>query len=116
IIAPHVSQAFARKSHTMGAANLGGISAQVFDDRVSFFAKALSTTTSFPFPAKSVVLGHAIAHELGHLFNLSHSDAGIMKAEWDCDDYRLAANRNLRFVPEESRSIVDQIRSRTGSW
>jgi hypothetical protein len=59
---------------------------------------------------KGVVLGAAIAHEIGHLllpFN-AHSKTGVMRAEVTQADFRHAAHGQLLFTDEQAA----QIRSR----
>jgi hypothetical protein len=50
------------------------------------------------------VLGHAIAHEIGHLLlgTSEHSATGIMRARWSRDELRRAAWGQLLFTPEQS--------------
>ena len=50
------------------------------------------------------VLGHAIAHEIGHLLlgTPDHSATGIMRARWSRDELRRAAWGQLLFAPEQS--------------
>jgi hypothetical protein len=68
-----------------------GSFAGVFCDRV----KRLSSR-GFREP---VILGHAIAHELGHLLLGigGHSDDGIMKAEWHREELQRAESGTLVF-------------------
>ena len=57
--------------------------------------------------APSVVLGHAMAHELGHLLlgTNSHSPSGLMRAHWDREDLINASKGNLLFSREQSLKI-----------
>jgi hypothetical protein len=52
----------------------------------------------------AIILGHAMAHELGHLLlgTNSHSRYGLMRAQWNRNDLAQAARTNLSFSPEES--------------
>jgi hypothetical protein len=58
----------------------------------------------------AIILGHAMAHELGHLLlgTNSHSSAGLMQAHWEPRDLAQAAKGHLLFSAEEST----QMRSR----
>lgn len=58
----------------------------------------------------SVILGHAMAHELGHLLlgTNSHSSIGLMRARWDREDLAKASRGNLRFSQEQSRGILNR--------
>jgi hypothetical protein len=58
---------------------------------------------------KAIVLGAAIAHEIGHLLlpRNSHSKRGIMRAVWNQADFRNAKRDELIFTADQ----VAQIRS-----
>jgi hypothetical protein len=62
------------------------------------------------------ILGLAIAHEIGHiLLNLeSHSDTGIMRANWDLKQMRDACYGYLVFTPPQAEAIRLEIRRRNG--
>ena len=57
------------------------------------------------------ILGLAMAHELGHLllpFH-SHSRKGIMRAQWNRQDFELATRGNLGFTPEQVELIRGEL-------
>jgi hypothetical protein len=78
-----------------GTAGQPGRVANVFYHRVEDLAK--SKTCS-----KGEILGHAAAHELGHLLlgNLDHPSIGLMKAKLEHKDLQSAARGDLRFTGE----------------
>ena len=55
------------------------------------------------------VLGHAMAHELGHLLlgSNSHSSTGIMSGKWRAEELKRAAKGDLLFTPQQARIIHD---------
>jgi hypothetical protein len=62
----------------------------------------------------TILLGHAIAHELGHLLlgHGRHSVTGIMKADWDSRDLEAAGQGRLAFHSEERRHIQANVQRR----
>jgi hypothetical protein len=60
------------------------------------------------------VLGHVIAHEVGHLLlgANSHSATGIMRAFWQPEDFRRMATGYLLFNPEERDRMQTELQSR----
>ena len=80
-----------------GTAGQPGRVANVFYHRVEDLAK--SKTCS-----KGEILGHAAAHELGHLLlgNLDHPSIGLMKARLEHKDLQSAARGDLRFTEGEA--------------
>ena len=53
------------------------------------------------------VLGHAMAHEIGHILlgSDSHSSTGLMKAKWNSDDMKRAGKGDLQFTAEQCQII-----------
>jgi hypothetical protein len=62
----------------------------------------------------SVILGHIVAHELGHLLlgPGSHSSQGIMRAPWLRKELERVAQGSMTFLPRESQSIQSNVRAR----
>lgn len=60
------------------------------------------------------LLGHVIAHEVGHLLLNSgkHASAGIMRGHWDVNVTARALTRNLHFSQREVRRIRAEIQRR----
>ncbi len=77
-----------------------GVHATVFCDRIERVSKTGDV-------ALSTMLGHAMAHELGHalLGNTEHSPAGIMKARWGKADYQRAGMGLMTFGAQEREAI-----------
>jgi hypothetical protein len=75
-------------------------SASVFYDRVEQLAKG--GTTSMP-----VILGHAAAHEIGHVLlgSNSHSPQGLMRSQWTRQDLQNAGAGDLHFTREQVKAI-----------
>lgn len=69
---------------------------------------ALAVATGTPQP---VILGHAMAHELGHLLlgTNSHSVQGLMRAHWDWENLQEAQRRELLFLPSEAAQIHSRV-------
>jgi len=59
----------------------------------------------------SIILGHAMAHELGHLLlgTNSHSESGLMRAHWTREDLTNASKGKLRFSKEQCLKIRSRL-------
>jgi hypothetical protein len=92
--------------------------AYVFDSQVNtLFSSALNAMCHGQLDrqvSRSVILGHAIAHELGHLLLdlKGHTTQGIMRAEWGLKDLWDAAHRILVFSPEQADVLRADVRRR----
>ena len=81
--------------------------ASVFYDRVR--EEAETTRGSLPR-----ILGHAMAHELGHLLlrTSGHAPGGLMRARWTTDDFRLASYGQLLFTSEQAQLMRTEVKER----
>jgi hypothetical protein len=77
-----------------------GISATIFQERV----ESTSQSAGQDF---AIILGHAIAHELGHvtLATDAHAPNGIMRARWGKAEFDSAASGHLGFTPQQGTQI-----------
>ena len=84
-----------------------GNRASVYVDRVTGFARSVDADFS-------IVIGYAIAHELGHLLlgTIDHASFGIMCAVWSKDAMRLASTGSLNFTHAEAPRLRDEARRR----
>jgi len=75
--------------------------ALVFCDRIVEFARGYSSNDS------GVLLGYAIAHELGHLLRHEpgHCGTGVMKATWRHKDIVLMLQGIMAFTKEDRAHI-----------
>jgi hypothetical protein len=84
-----------------------GVYASIFYHRVQQIARTGPAS-------EPQILGHAIAHEIGHLLlgSNSHSSTGIMRAQWRRDDLRRATVQLLRFTQEERERMRADVSAR----
>ena len=63
---------------------------------------------------RASILGHLIAHELGHIFLASseHARSGIMRPKWNKADLRLAISGGLLFNAQQAKRIASNLKSR----
>jgi len=72
--------------------------------------------TVFRRANKGQILGHGIAHEIGHilLHQASHAPAGLMRANWDRNDLQDMGMGYLLFTPEEAERLRAEVVRRNG--
>ena len=90
----------------------------VFDSKVRTLYWGMSSVYSNGDMDRHVsmgqVLGHVIAHEVGHLLlnQQVHSPHGIMRGEWSFADFRDMTSGMLLFTPEQAEYLQADVRSR----
>ncbi len=103
-----------RQAHVFGLSmrskDKPGHLAYVFYHRVEEFVKARNLHEH-----KARILGLAITHEIGHLLLPlhSHSSRGVMRANWDRQDFRLATRGNLGFTSKQAELIRSEVLRRS---
>jgi hypothetical protein len=77
-----------------------GISATIFQERIEDLCQDAGRDFA-------LLLGHAIAHEIGHvtLASNAHSPNGIMRARWGKDEFDLVSMGRLGFTPQQGAEI-----------
>jgi hypothetical protein len=96
------------KPSTVGISFLGEGGKGCYAD---LFYEAVEQLQDDTHASPEVILGHAMAHELGHLLlgANSHSPTGLMRAHWTREDLANAAKGNLRFSQEQAVRIRNRL-------
>jgi hypothetical protein len=84
------------------------------DARFWRLARAQGSARLYRPVSKAQILGHAIAHEIGHLLlnQQVHSAHGIMRGEWGFADFRDMTEGMLLFTPEQTEFLRADARRR----
>ena len=97
----------------VGTREYRGQIAYVFYDRVEYISRTFLNLSREPGTDDMynvILLAHAMAHEVGHLLlPYGHSPTGLMRAEWDARDMRLAMDRRLNFTSEQAALIRGEL-------
>ena len=99
-----------RDPHMLGVApstkEARGINVWIFYPRVKAYSADLGMHAS-------QLLGHVIAHEMGHLLLPygAHALAGVMRPEWDRAQVRHAAEGLLTFTPDQAALIRERLQA-----
>ncbi len=110
-------------AESMGLAPGNGVNRQhiyIFYSKVQYFAQSpiceVVAGNQYLSRVESLILGHAIAHEIGHvLLNLEiHTDLGIMHGSWDANELREMAQGRLGFSREQREVIRTEVARRMG--
>lgn len=66
---------------------------------------------------KGQILGHGMAHEIGHVLldQASHSPTGLMRARWDREDFQDMVGGELVFTSEEAERVRAEVMRRNAS-
>jgi hypothetical protein len=83
-----------------------GINVWIFYPRVRAYSADLGMQVS-------QLLGHVMAHEMGHLLLPpgAHSLAGLMRPAWDTAQVKSAAKGLLTFTPDQAALIRERLRA-----
>jgi hypothetical protein len=86
-------------------AHANGVLATIYVDHVAQLAEASASDMA-------MLLGRAIAHELGHLLlaTNTHSTRGLMRAKWTRDDLRRERPVDWRFTEEDAQAMRERLR------
>jgi hypothetical protein len=85
-----------------------GVLATIHADRVSWVASRAGIT-------KAVLLGRAIAHELGHLLlGSGHTSAGVMRRSWTLSELRWPRPGDWQFTKEQVAALTSRWDIRAG--
>ena len=90
----------------------GGRSIRVFYNEAKLVSALHRVDVSVP-----VVLGHGIAHEMGHLLIplVGHEPAGIMRGDWDPADWQGMAVGRMRFTAQEASRMRAEVKRRVSA-
>jgi hypothetical protein len=96
-----------------GAMGLAIVSPTSTGGLAYIFYTHVQRTARTHYAEPGAVLGHAVAHELGHLLLPygSHSATGLMRARWQTADFKALSTGSLRFSEKESVTMREQIDS-----
>ncbi len=86
----------------------------IFYDRLNKLVHK-TKAVSIRAPTEAQLLGHVMAHEIGHqlLPYLSHTTHGIMTHDWSLEVLQRAARGDLCFSGEQGELIRAQLRAQT---
>lgn len=81
-----------------------------------FFGEVSAQSRGIPrsLASRGQILGHAFAHEMGHvlLYTANHSSSGIMRGVWDFRDLFDASTGYLLFSTEQAKVLRAEVRRR----
>jgi hypothetical protein len=91
--------------------NSSGAHISIFYDRVDGIARSINSVSY-------VVLGHALAHEIGHVLlgSSEHSIGGLMQGHWTEASWRLASVGLLTFRRDEAKRMSAGLRRFQGPY
>jgi len=108
----HLHLRMLRASRGLKATTVGiSFSAEGKGCYADLFYEPIQQLQGGTYASPSVILGHAMAHELGHLLlgTNSHSLTGLMRAHWTPEDLANASKGKLRFSREQSLRITNRL-------
>jgi hypothetical protein len=96
--------------------NLGSAPAPCNEDATScpinvFYFRVVERAEQFGIQPERL-LGHALAHEVGHLLGENHSPKGIMRGTWGRDDLKLMGFSTVEFSTDQAKQLRDTLSRR----
>jgi len=76
--------------------------------------RARESRMVFMNATKGQILGHGMAHEIGHVLlrQAAHPPAGLMRAQWNRTDFQDMVGGNLRFTSQEAARLRAELHRR----
>ena len=110
ILSEEMTRRTRRSRYSMGSAMVSGQFPVIAS---AFYHRAVELEAGKP-GARAEILGGILAHEIGHLLlaENSHSETGVLRAEWGDEDLRLLACGRLSFTPEQAARMVSLVTQR----
>ena len=111
-IGVHVTSLHGRVLHVVPNEGIGAVVRTIESQEIAFvlFDRVERAADRYALDS-GLVLGHAIAHEVGHLLlpRGTHGPAGLMRARWRMEDMRAAVQGQLGFSESEAAIIRAQL-------
>ncbi len=88
-----------------------------FGSNVSIFYHRVDELAESRQASRSLLLGHFIAHEIGHLLlgSNSHSRSGIMHVPWNRSRLERASRGTLLFTEKQAERMLQQVSKRVAA-
>ena len=82
---------------------------------VTLFYDCIEKTAENTGVAQSLIMGHMVAHEIGHLLlaTQGHFRRGIMRAKWGPKDWQRASREFVLFPPKQAKQLRAGVRARS---
>jgi hypothetical protein len=80
---------------------------RLFADRIHYYTSCPPSVGPYCRIAEAHVMAHVLTHEVSHVLEGAnrHSDLGVMKAQWDANDFLKMKRGSLPFAPVDVQLI-----------
>ena len=86
----------------------GGDTAAIFYPQLDDLMAAIR-----PPASRAQILGHAMAHEIGHLLSVTkHGPSGLMRGKWDEADYGRMARAEMLIAAAQATKMREHVKRR----